>query len=191
MLRKFNTRQLECRQNLANSFSEWAWPAFEQDATQLRVRVLNSPSNSDVCYVLLILPHSLKYPDHDSYREDRKSFLMTYCFACKDLYPECSITVGLAFDPRSPTRFGGYCEDMAYIDSSDWTKEQFREAKRVRDELGYFQKVKLSMANNSYSEKRESIVVSESSRIIHHKAKKEKAKKKEAKKQRRKNRKSK
>lgn len=66
---------------LSNNFAEWAWPDFEQDATQPRVRVLTSPSNPDVCYVLLILPHALKYPDHNAYREDRKSFLMTYCFA--------------------------------------------------------------------------------------------------------------
>ena len=175
---------------LSNSFFEWAWPAFELDAEQPRVRVLNSPSNPAVCYVLLILPHSLKYIDHISYREDRKYFLMSYCFACKDLYPECTITVGLAFDPRSPTRFSGYCEDMAYLDSSDWTTEQYIEAKKIREECGYFQKVKFSMSRHSYSETKRSIIVSETSRMLRNRAKKEKSKKKDARRQSRKNRKS-
>lgn len=176
---------------LSNGFAEWAWPAFEQDATQPRVRILHSPSSSDVCYVLLILPHSLKYPNYDSYREDRKFFLSTYCFACKDLYPECSITVGLALDPRSPTRFGGYCEDMIYMDSSDWSEEEFKDAKKIRDELGYFQKMSFCTANYTYSDKKEGIIVSEMRKVIRYKAKKEKDRKRKAQKQRRRDRKSK
>lgn len=115
---------------------------------------------------------------------------MTYCFACKDLYPEYSITVGLALDPRSPTRWA-YCEDMVYVDSSTWTESEFRNAKKVREGLGYFQKVKLSMTNHAYNEEKATVVVSEASRILRYKTKKAKSKKKKSDKQRRKNRKSK
>ncbi len=174
---------------LSNNFLEWAWPAFKEDASQPRVRVLSSPSNSDVCYVLLILPHSSTYLDYNAYREDRKSFLMAYCFACKDLFPEYSITVGLAFDPRSPTRFDGNSEDMAYLDSSDWTYEQYKDAKKIRTEMNFFQKVKLSAINHAYSDKKEKITIFEMSEILRYKLKKEKAKKKAAKKQRKRNRK--
>lgn len=176
---------------LSNSFVQWALPPFEANETRPRVRVSSSPTNQDVCYVWLILPHSSEYADHKAYREDRKSYLISYCIACKDLYPEFPITVGLAFDPCHPVIFEGYCEDMVYMDSTEWKEDKFEGAKKLRKELGYFQKVNLQIKNHAYDKNVGTVVVSESSKIIRYKAKKEKTKKKKASQQRKKNRKSK
>ena len=102
---------------------------------QKGVRLLLSPTNPETMYVWLVTPISEYFESYQQYREFRASLLLAYCKSAKLLKRERSIVVGIATDPPSPN---GGSEDMIYIDTSEWSEDDYAEAQEMREKLGLF-----------------------------------------------------
>ncbi|WGL84231.1 hypothetical protein [Enterobacter cloacae] len=98
---------------------------------QRGVRVLVSPSNSDNGYVWLVVPVPECCTSYDDYRKYRKDTLSVYCASAKLLFPDMKYIVGVATEPMG----GNGGEDMVFIDSTQWTEDDYERARKDRDEF--------------------------------------------------------
>ena len=91
-------------------------------------------SQPAVGYVLLIGPGD-NDEDHTKYREFRVAQLYCRCQAAKIAAPEIKYVVGLALDAKGVKRSS---EDLIFLDTTDWTEVDFKRAKQIQADLGYF-----------------------------------------------------
>ncbi|TBW52564.1 hypothetical protein EZI54_16110 [Marinobacter halodurans] len=102
---------------------------------QRGVRLLFSPTTPETMYVWLVVPVSESFKSYQEYRDYRAGLLIAYCKSAKLLKPERDIVVGVATDPPGND---GSSEDMVYIDTRQWSEEDYAEAHKVREEFGFF-----------------------------------------------------
>ncbi|EHF4963919.1 hypothetical protein B8Z52_004331 [Enterobacter hormaechei] len=98
---------------------------------QRGVRVLVSPSNIDNGYVWLVVPVPELCTSYDDYRKYRKDILYVYCTSAKLLFPDIKYIVGVATEPMG----GNGGEDMVFIDSTQWSEDDYARARKDRDEF--------------------------------------------------------
>lgn len=98
---------------------------------QRGVRVLISPENNDNGYVWLVVPIPEYCTSYADYRKYRKEILSIYCASTKLLFPDVKYIVGIATEPMG----GNGGEDMVFIDSTQWTEDDYDRARKDRDEF--------------------------------------------------------
>lgn len=94
-------------------------------------RVLISPTINTNGYIWLLLPIPPEAKNYEEYRAYRKELLYIYCTSTKLLHPTLDIVVGIATEPRT----GGSGEDMIYLDTTCWEKEDYEKAEKDREEF--------------------------------------------------------
>lgn len=102
---------------------------------QKGVRLLFSPTTKETMYVWLVVPVSEEFSSYQEYRDYRAGMLVAYCKSAKILKPEKDIVVGVATDPRGSEASS---EDMIYLDTRQWSAEDYADAHEVQKEFGYF-----------------------------------------------------
>ncbi|MES2208501.1 MAG: hypothetical protein V4525_17120 [Pseudomonadota bacterium] len=146
------------RSILSKAFMEVSRKPFDIDEIWPRVRILNSPTNSEMAYVWLVMQFTSEQKDYAEYREQRKKFLSSYCMACKDACPEFTTIVGIASDAVNNT---GASEELIYVHTDNWTNEEYKHAKWLREEMGFLKNAEVKSFESfesfeHFSEKEES-----------------------------------
>jgi len=126
------------RAALSDAFWDVNRRPFSNNETLPRVRVCGSPTNPEIAYVWLVLKFSHLHKDYADYREHRKAMLLSYCFACKDAFPQFETIVGISNDARNNE---GESEELVYIHTKEWTEDEYKHAKYLRDEVGLLKNV--------------------------------------------------
>ncbi|MBJ2211692.1 hypothetical protein JFT64_06485 [Pseudomonas carnis] len=130
------------RSILSDAFSEVSRKPFPASEIKPRVRVSGSPTNLEMVYVWLVMQFSSEQKDYAEYREQRKALITSYCMACKDAFPQFKTIVGIASDAVNNK---GASEELVYIHTDDWTDEEYKHAKWLREELGLLKNLKSVM----------------------------------------------
>ncbi|WP_142235842.1 hypothetical protein [Allostella humosa] len=111
--------------------------AIEVRAVRAREAWISSilPSEQDdVIYVLLMGPGAPR-DEYVAYREKRARDLLLRCHAAKAARPGARYIIGIGLDAAGS---GGRSEDLVYIDTAEWTLEEFARAAAIRADLGFF-----------------------------------------------------
>jgi hypothetical protein len=109
------------------------------DSEGRSARVLQNPSTDEPYYVFLALDRR-KDKTLEEYRIVRRNLLENYCFVTKLKFPDAKHIVGIATEPMS---YGhNRSEDLIYLDTSHWTKDDQKEAKRIQKDLGLLSKTR-------------------------------------------------
>jgi hypothetical protein len=75
---------------------------------------------------------------YEQYRENRLNFLEIYLRVMKSIYPDAKDIIGIATE----SGFGvERSEDVAFLDTREWTDEEQKEAVQLRQELGLFKNI--------------------------------------------------
>lgn len=98
-------------------------------------RLIASPSQAGVYYVLLIADHDPRL-SYEVYREQRRDELACRLQALHAARPDCQIAMGIAMD--APNESGAISEDFLYADMRDWDAEDLAQAKAIQAEFNYF-----------------------------------------------------
>jgi len=99
------------------------------DPSKRAARVLVSPTTPRNGYVWLLLPIPSEAKNYEDYRKYRQELLYVFCTSTKLLQPSLDFVVGVATEPRNGS--GG--EDMIYLDTTSWRKEDYDKAKIDRE----------------------------------------------------------
>lgn len=134
------------RSVLSDAFSEVSRKPFAASEVRPRVRVSGSPTNPEMVYVWLVMQLTSEQKDYAEYREHRKAMISSYCMACKDAFPQFKTIVGIASDAINNK---GASEELIYVHTDDWTDEEYKHAKWLREELGLLKNWKPAV--NSFS----------------------------------------
>jgi hypothetical protein len=143
-IREFASESRVGRRILADSIQEKV-KSLKPD--QKGVRLLLSPTGPATMYVWLVVPVSDHFESYQKYRDFRAGLLIAYCKSAKLLKPERNIVVGVATDP--PSGNGG-SEDMIYLDTNEWSEEDYAEAKELRENLGLFEEGNVKEQNKRH-----------------------------------------
>lgn len=120
------------RRVLSNSILE---KVESSDPSRLAARVILSPTIVQNGYIWLLVPIPPEAKNYEDYRKYRQELLRIYCTSTKLLQPSIDFVVGVATE----TRTGGGGEDMIYLDTTCWEKEDYENAQKDRDELNILQ----------------------------------------------------
>ena len=102
-------------------------------------RKLNFISSSiypDKGYVFLQVKCPQIRNDKIDYIEGRRHLLKVACGAARNEFPNLNTVVGIAMDP--PKFADTVSEDLALLDCSEWTKEDFEHCERENEGFGFF-----------------------------------------------------
>lgn len=143
-IREFASESRVGRRILADSIQE---KVKSLKPGQRGVRLLLSPTNPSTMYVWLVVPVSDHFKSYQKYRDFRAGLLIAYCKSAKLLKPERNIVVGVATDP--PSGNGG-SEDMIYLDTSEWSEEDYAESQEIREKLGLFKEGNVKEQNKRH-----------------------------------------
>jgi len=106
--------------------------------TQVAFRLI-PPLDNGYAYAFLCHPRQPKlHSDYESYREDRRTFLLAYCYALPSKYPSFKKVIGITFENELSE---GYSVDVLFADfeQGDMMDEEERKAvRRAQEELGIF-----------------------------------------------------
>ncbi len=105
---------------------------------QQAVRVMKSPSQQELYFVLMAFPHRHDLSEED-YRVVRRTRLTRYCMVVKLVCPDAKNIVGIATE----SGIGEYrSEDLIYYDASDWSEEAQAEARSIQEEFNLLKTVR-------------------------------------------------
>ena len=93
-------------------------------------RIMFNKDESDLCFLLFLLPRKSYMSDED-YRRVRREMLYDYCAIAKTDFPQFPFVIGVAHE-SSDTDYGS--EDFVLLDSSNWTDEDFSAALQTKHE---------------------------------------------------------
>lgn len=93
-------------------------------------RIIYNPEVPDTCYLLFLMPRK-DYMEESAYRDVRSRMLMEYCMITKLDYPMFRHIIGVAHE-SSDTEYSS--EDFVYLDATEWSDEQQREALSLKEE---------------------------------------------------------
>jgi hypothetical protein len=91
-------------------------------------------SSDKTVYLFLVLQYTTEcYTSYNQYREIKCSLLNNFLLTVKLLYPDTRHFVGIGIEVNSVR--GGSSEDFAYLDTTNWTDENEREAVEAQEFL--------------------------------------------------------
>lgn len=106
---------------------------------QSGIRTFGPSHPGDPWYVFLCAPESWGSNERE-YREGRVAFLMAYCKVVKLENPDAETIVGIATETGALNR--GRSHDLVLLDGTDWTHQDFEEAREIQEEMGFFKNVR-------------------------------------------------
>lgn len=104
------------------------------------VRVVVSGDSKGTGYCFLIYPYR-QGDDYEEYRRKRSGMLVCYCKVMKLKFPELEWTVGIAMEPAGVK---GGSEDLVYLDGTDWTEIDRKEARLIQKKMGILKSPRIS-----------------------------------------------
>lgn len=84
--------------------------------------------------VALLLHSPARHESYDEYKLFREGLLRAYCHTLKLRNPAIKEIVGIALEPHKSGRGGS--ETIAYLDVSNWTEEDYADAREVSNRAG-------------------------------------------------------
>ena len=116
---------------------------IEKTPSNMRqVRVIEPSNLGDPYFVFLILPQTDEIDDV-AYRENRRVLLEAFLRCTKAIYPDALDIVGVATE--NDLYADRHSEDVAYIDTRDWTEEQLADARSLQQETGFLTNITKSV----------------------------------------------
>jgi hypothetical protein len=101
----------------------------EKTKPSIKARIIYSTlEGSNIIYVFMTRPNN----DRDFGVKE----LHLRCLVARSLFKDRSIVIGIGIDPYNKGK--GFSKDLLYMDLTNWTEEQNKEADIIKEELGYF-----------------------------------------------------
>lgn len=102
-------------------------------------RVIGPSFPDDPYYVLVVYP--VAGMSEVEYRTSRRKLLSLYCHAVKANYPQAKDIIGIATESKEARVRS---EDALYLNASNWSEENQRNAEKIRDEIGLLKEIRTS-----------------------------------------------
>ncbi len=118
------------RRHLARALVDLVSSAGARGRPRSRCVVTGKKSGTGYCF--LVFP-CLQDSDYDKHRRSRSTLLAHYCKVMKIRFPDLQHIVGYATEPLDGERRS---EDLVYLDATNWTEEDAREARSIQNESG-------------------------------------------------------
>ena len=103
-----------------------------------RCVVTGEKSGTGYCFLVCPIP---KDGDYDGYRRSRSALLAAYCEVMKLKVPALQHIIGYATEPVDGEQRS---QDLAYLDATNWTEEDAREARRIQSQAGLLDSPKIT-----------------------------------------------
>ena len=118
------------RRHLARALVDLLSSASARGRPRSRCVVTGEKSGTGYCFLVFPCP---KDRDYDKHRLSRSTLLAHYCKVMKIRFPDLQHIVGYAMEPLDGERRS---EDLVYLDATNWTEEDAREARSIQSESG-------------------------------------------------------
>ena len=126
------------RRHLAHAFLDLLSSASARRRARTRCVVRGEGSSVGYCFLVCPFPQG---KDYDKHRRSRRMLLACYCKAMKIGRPALQHVIGFATEPLDGDRRS---EDLVYLDVSQWTEEDAKEASEIQRETGILASPKIT-----------------------------------------------
>ena len=118
------------RRHLARTLVDLWSSGSARGPAKSRCVVTKEKSGTGYCFLVCPIPQDRDYDEH---RRSRSVLLAAYCEVMKLKFPTLQHVIGYATEPLDGEQRS---QDLAYLDATNWTEKDVREARSVQSRTG-------------------------------------------------------
>ena len=118
------------RRHLARAVVDLRSSTSARGPAKSRCVVTKEKSGTGYCFLVCPIPDHRRYDEH---RRSRSALLAAYCEVLKLKVPALQHVIGYATEPLDGEQRS---QDFAYLDATNWTEQDAREARRLQNRTG-------------------------------------------------------
>ena len=118
------------RRHLARAVVDLRSSTSARGPAKSRCVVTKEKSGTGYCFLVCPIPDDRGYDEH---RRSRSALLAAYCEVLKLKVPALQHVIGYATEPLDGEQRS---QDLAYLDATNWTEQDAREARRLQNRTG-------------------------------------------------------